>query len=138
MDQKLIIFLKYPEKGKVKTRLARSIGDEQAACIYKKLAEDTVNSLRPIAGKAADIVIAFDPPDRETEIRKWMDGPFEFISQGGGDLGERLSRVSHASFRDGAQRVVLIGSDCAELDVLTISARFWRCRKRIRRCRRNL
>ena len=99
MEQKLIVFLKFPEKGKVKTRLARSMGDEEAACVYKKLAEDTVNAVRPLAGKSVDVVIAYDPPEKETEIRKWIHGPFQFISQGTGSLGDRLSRTTYAAFQ---------------------------------------
>ena len=125
MEQKLIVFLKWPEKGKVKTRLASAVGDEEAACIYKKLAEDTVSVVRPLAGKSTEVVIAFDPPERETEIRKWLRGPFKFLSQGDGDLGIRLSRATHAAFEEGAEKVVLVGSDCSELDAFTVNRAFW-------------
>jgi len=125
MNQKLIIFLKYPEAGKVKTRLAAALGDEEAACIYKKLAEDTVSAVRPLAGKSTEVVIAFDPPERETEIKKWIHGPFTYASQGDGDLGMRLSRAAHAAFEEGAEKVVLVGSDCSELDAFTVNRAFW-------------
>lgn len=125
MEQKLIVFLKWPEKGKVKTRLAAALGDEEAACIYKKLAEDTVSAVRPLAGKSTDVVIAFDPPERETEIRKWIRGPFKFLSQGDGGLGMRLSRAAHAAFKEGAEKVVLVGSDSPELDAFTVNRAFW-------------
>lgn len=125
MEQKLIVFLKWPEKGKVKTRLASALGDEEAACIYKKLAEDTVSAVRPLAGKSTDVAIAFDPPEREDEIRKWIRGPFKFLSQGDGGLGARLSRAAHAAFEEGAEKVVLVGSDSPELDAFTVSRAFW-------------
>lgn len=123
--QKLIVFLKWPEKGKVKTRLAAALGDEEAACVYKKLAEDTVSAVRSLAGKSTDVVIAFDPPERETEIRQWIRGPFKFLSQGDGDLGSRLSRAACAAFEEGAEKVVLVGSDCSELDAFTVNRAFW-------------
>jgi uncharacterized protein len=125
MEQKLIVFLKWPEKGKVKTRLAAALGDEEAACVYKKLAEDTVNAVRPLTGKSMDVMIAFDPPERETEIRKWLHGPFKFLSQGDGDLGMRLSRAAHAAFAEGPKKVVLIGSDCPDMDAFTVNRAFW-------------
>lgn len=125
MDQKLIIFLKYPEEGKVKTRLASSIGAHEAACVYKKLAEDTVSQARPLAGRFADIVIAYDPPERENEIKRWISGPFKYEAQEGKNLGQRLDRVVNAAFLDGAKRVVVVGSDCPGLDSLTVNRAFW-------------
>ncbi len=124
MDQRLIIFLKYPEEGKVKMRLASSIGAHEATCVYKKLAEDTVSQVRPLAGRFADIVIAYDPPERRAEIEQWIPGPFKYVPQEGSNLGERLKKVVNAAFLEGAHRVVLIGSDCAELDVPTVSRAF--------------
>ncbi|MBI4352943.1 MAG: TIGR04283 family arsenosugar biosynthesis glycosyltransferase [Candidatus Omnitrophica bacterium] len=124
MKRKLIIFLKRPEKGRVKTRLAAALGEEEAVRVYKRLAEDTVNAVRPLAGKSADVVIAFDPPEREAEIKEWIRGPFRCVSQGEGDLGERLSRAACAAFAEGAEKAVLIGSDCPELDALTVNRAF--------------
>ncbi len=125
MDQRLIIFLKYPEEGKVKTRLASSIGAHEATCVYKKLAEDTVSQVRPLAGRFADIVIAYDPPEREAEIKEWIPGPFKYVAQEGKNLGERLKKVVNASFFDGTERVIVIGSDCPGLDSLTVNRAFW-------------
>lgn len=125
MDQKLIIFLKYPEEGKVKTRLASSIGVYEATCVYKKLAEDTVSQVRPLAGRSTDIVIAYDPPERGAEIKQWIPGPFKYVAQEGENLGERLKKVVNAAFLDGAERVIVIGSDCPGLDSLTVNRAFW-------------
>ncbi len=125
MEQKLIVFLKWPEKGKVKTRLASVVGDGEAACIYKKLAEDTVSQVRPLAGRSLDLMIAYDPPEREVEIKKWIPGPFKYVAQEGKDLGERLKKVVTAAFLDGAERVIVIGSDCPGLDSLTVNRAFW-------------
>lgn len=124
MEQKLVVFLKWPEKGKVKTRLASAIGEEEAASVYKKLAEETVKAVRPLAGQSADVVIAFDPPERETEIIKWIREPFQFLPQGAGNLGDRLSRIVHAVFRGGAEKVVVVGSDCPGLDAFTVNEAF--------------
>ena len=45
MENALIIFLKYPEPGKVKTRLAKDIGNEKACAIYKLLAENVIKNI---------------------------------------------------------------------------------------------
>lgn len=124
MVQKLVIFLKFPEAGKVKTRLARSIGDAEAARIYRRLAEETVERMRPAADKSLEIVIVYDPPDREAETKRWIRGPFKYIPQGEGDLGQRMSQAALRAFREGAERVVLIGSDCPGLDLTTVDQAF--------------
>lgn len=47
MDNALIVFLKYPEPGRVKTRLAKGIGDAKACAIYKLLAEGVMKAIFP-------------------------------------------------------------------------------------------
>src|SRR3990167_2277732 len=72
MENVLIIFLKYPEPGKVKTRLAEDIGDEKACAIYKLLAENVIKNILTKNPGTYDVHIFFTPADRETEIRTWL------------------------------------------------------------------
>ncbi len=123
-EHRLILFLKYPEKQNVKTRLARSLGDEAAVALYKEMAETAIDAARPLARKRAGVVIAFDPPMRERALRQWVNGPFRFIPQGEGNLGDRLSRVVHAAFQEGAKKVVVIGSDCPDIETFTLRQAF--------------
>lgn len=46
MKKKLIIFIKYPEDGTVKTRLARDIGEKKAMEVYKELAGKTIEKIK--------------------------------------------------------------------------------------------
>lgn len=110
----LLIFAKYPESGKVKTRLARSLGFERAALLYKEMVEIVVVKTAPVNGEYAR-TLYFDPPERREDFKTWF--PSLTISpQGSGDLGLRMKSAIEESFRSGADRVVLIGSDCTEID----------------------
>ncbi len=117
MANVVIIFLKYPEPRRVKTRLAATIGYDNAALVARKLAERT---LQTVCGGVYMSFIYFDPPDREIEVRHWL-APFAqscvFRPQSGKDLGERMSEAFAQVFRlPGVQRAVIIGTDCLELN----------------------
>ncbi len=105
---KLVIFVKAPRLGMVKSRLATSIGERDACDAYKKMAEVLLANLRGLQ----NIEIRFSPDEAEGELRQWLGENFIFARQGSGDLGEKLNRAFQENFDAGAQRVVVIGSDC--------------------------
>src|SRR3990167_5805702 len=102
-QQRLLYFVKYPEPGRVKTRLAKSIGDQKAAALYQQLAESNLKEISSC--REIDVTIAFDPISRETEIRSWLSGNYAYLAQRGNGLGERLTNAFGSAFREGARRV---------------------------------
>jgi rSAM/selenodomain-associated transferase 1 len=106
------MILKAPRTGMVKTRLAREIGDERAAAVYRALAEH-----QAIAIPANwEVSVHFTPADAAEEMETWL-GPYlpslaRFVPQCEGDLGQRLREAVDAEFQRGANRVFLIGGDC--------------------------
>ena len=122
MKRVILVFLKLPVPGKVKTRLAESIGDEAAAAAYEKL----VTAVFERCGEAlADrIVIAFDPPEKADQVKDWLapriellDSEVSWIAQSPGDLGERLHSASQAIFQEHPGTLLsVIGTDCIHLD----------------------
>ncbi|MDF1851706.1 MAG: TIGR04282 family arsenosugar biosynthesis glycosyltransferase [Verrucomicrobiales bacterium] len=122
MRRAIQVFLKYPEAGRVKTRLAAKIGREEAAAAYDKMVCRVFEQCR-LAGP--DILsIAFDPADREEDLRAWLKpwletfpGTLHWIAQEGADLGERLAHASDAFFEEHREAAVaIIGTDCVDLD----------------------
>lgn len=99
----LIVFVKNIKLGKVKTRLAKTIGDENAFEIYKALVEITEKATQNLS---VDIRIYFSDVIVNS---KWQG--FKKYVQVGGDLGERMKNAFKTGFEDGYQRIVLIGSD---------------------------
>jgi rSAM/selenodomain-associated transferase 1 len=117
----ILLFLKFPEPGRVKTRLAQSVGYIRAAEIYHKMVAHVVSSL-----PANDpVTVMFDPPDAETAMRAWLApirASFRFAPQCAGDLGARLTAAFHSAFIGGAQKVAAIGGDCLDLDTASFEA----------------
>ena len=121
MRDLLMIFVKFPEPGKVKTRLAKSVGNEGAANIYRKLVAQVAGQVvaqgtGEVEGDWA-IWILFDPPERQREIRTWLDpllgGAVDAsVPQVEGDLGVRLEAAFARGFEAGFRRIAAIGTDC--------------------------
>lgn len=107
----LLIFVKFPERGRVKTRLAVELGDERTLSLYRSFAADTI-ALSHRAGYPS--VIFFHPPEAESHMVDWLGGELVYKRQRGRDLGKRMygALQKACSTHD---RVVLIGSDCPDL-----------------------
>jgi rSAM/selenodomain-associated transferase 1 len=109
----ILVFVRAPEAGRVKTRLAASIGAGAALRVYRRLAEHTVRESLAVADAA--VRVHFTPPDAELAVRAWLgDGP-ALLPQADGDLGERMRDAFAQAFADGHGRVVIIGSDLPEM-----------------------
>ncbi|MFN7327480.1 MAG: TIGR04282 family arsenosugar biosynthesis glycosyltransferase [Chitinophagales bacterium] len=108
--QILHIFIKNPVLGQVKTRLAATLGAEEALRIYFFLLEKTREvSLSTNARRwlwYSGIPSANDG---------WEEADFVKKQQVEGDLGARMSAALGAAFQEGAEKAILIGSDCPSL-----------------------
>ncbi len=110
----LLIFVKYPEPGKVKTRLAKDIGKKNAAQIYATMAKAVIDNLSK--SKKHKTIIFFDPPERKTDINNWLQcGGCKFFPQNGSSLGEKMANAFLRAFSLGAEKAVIIGTDCIDI-----------------------
>ncbi|MEO6003401.1 MAG: TIGR04283 family arsenosugar biosynthesis glycosyltransferase [Opitutus sp.] len=117
-SDRVLVFLKAPRPGTVKTRLARDLGDAEATRIYRFLVEQQLAALP--AERAVEIV--FSPDDAEVEMRRWLGDAYDYRAQGGGDLGARLNRAFAAAFAEGRRSVIAIGGDCPDLDAACLAS----------------
>lgn len=108
-DRTLVVFVKEPRPGAVKTRLAAAVGPEAAAELYRALAESVLEATTPVPGEYERLVF-FDPPEARRALREWLPG-VSLRAQAGGDLGERLADAFARAFGRGAGRVAIVGSD---------------------------
>lgn len=106
----LIIFYKNPELGKVKTRLASSIGDAKAFSIYLLLAEHTRRITEHLG--VHKVVFYSDYIDADDS---WANNVYQKRLQLGMDLGERMANAFKFGFREGYKSICIIGTDCFEL-----------------------
>lgn len=106
----VIVFVKNVLLGKVKTRLAESIGDYGAFEVYKELVDITEQETSRL--KNADVHIYFSDVIIDT---KW-EGKQKFV-QNGADLGERMKNAFKRGFELGYERIIGIGSDLPDINV---------------------
>lgn len=112
--ERIILFSRYPEPGKAKTRLIPVLGSDGAARMSRVMTERTVRTLRRVAiERSATLDIFFDGAN-ESLFRAWL-GPGRYTRQSDGTLGDRMHRAFQAVFRDGADRAVMVGTDCPGL-----------------------
>ena len=107
----LIIFVKAPRPGHVKTRIAELIGPQPACDAYVALVGILVGNLRTLA----NVQVRYTPDDAFLEIPRWVQPTWTTAPQGQGNLGERLTRAFGDAFKAGSERVVIIGSDAPDV-----------------------
>jgi rSAM/selenodomain-associated transferase 1 len=120
-DRCLLFFVKNPERGKVKSRLAAVIGDDSAVSLYKNLVAQMLSTLK---GGTFPLYICFFPKNAQKPIKNWLGRAYRYIPQKGKDLGERMRNSFIDAFAMGYKRVVLIGSDIPDLPMKYIEEAF--------------
>lgn len=106
----LLVFIRNPQLGKVKTRLARTLGEAEALRIYHVLLAKTRTAA---LGVQAERWLFYS--DFIEKNDGWPEADFSKKTQTGGDLGERMEQAFRTAFEAGAERAVIIGSDCPQL-----------------------
>jgi uncharacterized protein len=115
----LIIFIKNPELGKVKTRLARTLGDEKALEIYHELSKITRENAKILRGVKRCVFYS----DFIDNSDKWSMNSFEKWVQKGTDLGERMANA-FSTILEKREKVCIIGSDCPTLSTTILQQAF--------------
>ncbi|EMI45652.1 TIGR04283 family arsenosugar biosynthesis glycosyltransferase [Rhodopirellula sp. SWK7] len=113
--ERVIVLTRYPEPGLTKTRLIPAVGAEAASRIQDQLTKRALGVAMKYGGHSAcDIEVRFAAGDRiRMENRFGLDKTYR--RQGEGDLGARLVDAFGVAFAEGAERVLVIGSDCPDL-----------------------
>ncbi|MFC5282134.1 TIGR04282 family arsenosugar biosynthesis glycosyltransferase [Pedobacter alpinus] len=115
----VIIFLKYPELGRSKTRLAASVGNEKALKVYIELLNHTNLITKNLK---SDKYLFYDKVS-ENKIA-WGEPIYQTAYQKESDLGGRMQDAFEQLFKKGYERILIIGSDCYELNQEIIEQAF--------------
>ncbi len=122
----LIVFVKNPIPGAVKTRLQTRYAPDQVAALYTAFVRDVLARAESIDVDRQ--VIAFDPPDAESEVRALFGGGvkalWEYVPQVQEDLGARMREALVQQLDAGASAAVLIGTDIPSLPAHHITQAF--------------
>lgn len=104
----LLGILKAPLRGRVKTRLAATLGDERASRIYEWM---VARQIEHLPGDWP-LQIHFDPPEALDQVKQWIPSASAYLIQSGSDLGERMENAVRQAFCLGVSSVHLFGGDC--------------------------
>jgi rSAM/selenodomain-associated transferase 1 len=117
-DRALIVFVKHPAPGQVKTRLVPALGEELATELYRALSEAVLEATVPGPGEYERLVF-FAPEDAAEGMRAWLPG-LRLLPQAGADLGERMAAAFARAFQRGASRVAIVGTDAPAVSRATV------------------
>lgn len=118
-NDQLIIFTNNPEKGQVKRKIAEQIGEDQALMVQHKLLQYTKEITKKL-NCSKSVFYA----DRVDHNDLWDNMIYDKFLQQGADLGERMTEAMCEAFAAGKDRVIVIGTDCIELETYMIKEAF--------------
>ena len=107
----ILVFVRNPELGKVKTRLAKTIGDKDALKIYTILLQHTESVLHKVS---SDKVVYYSEEIQSNDL--WDNALYQKKLQKGADLGARMQNAFETAFKDTYEKVVIVGSDLFDLN----------------------
>ena len=124
--ERIVLFAKRPDAGRVKTRLERSLGREGAVGLYRALLGDTLDRLVAWRDAGRDVELCLDrswePPEpRHAGLRRTAQGP--------GDLGDRLVRTFRRAENDRVRATVVLGADAPTLPSSLVESAFRELRR---------
>lgn len=121
-EECLIVFVKVPVEGDVKTRLANAIGPGAAVLLYRSFVRDIIEKVRQARFPT---FVFFSPADASRAVADWLGTDLTYYPQEGEDLGERMLSAFRMVFPP-FSRAVLIGGDCPDLPLALIEEAFAR------------
>lgn len=121
-NEYLIVFTRYPEVGKTKTRLIPVLGAEGAANLQRQMTEHTLNQVKEVQiNRSLSIGIYFSGGNAKL-MQNWLGDNFIYYYQSDGDLGMRMANAFQTCFNNKINHpsletsVAIIGIDCPSLN----------------------
>jgi uncharacterized protein len=122
--QHLIIFTRYPEPGKTKTRLIPALGTLGAANLQRQMTEHTIFQVKELQkASVISVEVRFVGGDWQL-MQDWLGLSLVYQLQGEGSLGDRMARSLFDAFQSGAEKVIIIGTDCPDVNAQILATAF--------------
>lgn len=113
--ERVILFTRYPEPGRTKTRLIPALGMEGAADLQRQMTEYIFSQLKVLQqNRTVNIEVRYDGGNRN-DMEQWLSSDINLLPQGQGNLGNKLQRCFTDAFSAKMKRVVIVGADCPAL-----------------------
>ncbi len=110
----LLLFTRYPEVGKTKTRLIPKLGEEGAALLQKRLTERITNQADLLKRRSGIKTVVHYSGGNKEQMTSWL-GDMEYMKQTDGDLGEKMRTAFERTFASGTKAAILVGSDIPDI-----------------------
>jgi hypothetical protein len=120
---KVLLFTRYPEKGKTKTRLIGELGADGAALLHKKLSERVFMQADLLRQRSGIETIVYFSGGSSKKMSSWL-GPIDCVEQMSGDLGQKMRGAFEHCFAGGAETAILIGSDIPDISAELLQQAF--------------
>ncbi len=120
----IIIMTRYPEAGRVKTRLLPALGAVGAARLHRQMVEHTVSSVKVFSAAAGAGIFLFFQGGTKALMTAWLGDEVEYLAQVAGDLGDKMRTALQTVFKRGFENVIIIGTDCPALDAEILAQAF--------------
>lgn len=114
----VLFFVKYPVRGKVKTRLSAQFGKEVVTVLYKNFVLDMLSTIRRLN---VPFRIYFEPESAGNDMKQWLGEQYTYSAQEGSNLGEKMKNALANTFEENYSRTILIGSDLPDLPAAFLS-----------------
>ena len=114
----VIVMIKAPRAGFVKTRLTPTLSDADAAALAVCFAQDTVSGASRVA---SEVIIAYAPADGRDMLEASLPNGLHWLEQRGEDLGARLEAIAAKAFEMGFGPLVFVGTDSPTLPPVFIA-----------------
>ena len=115
ISEKLIVFTRYPEPGKTKTRLIPVLGKTGAANLHRLMAQKAIARAISLQNSRRLSVEIHHTGGSQQQIQDWLGTDIIYQNQIDGDLGTRMLAAFQNSFNSGVDKAAIIGTDCPTL-----------------------
>jgi rSAM/selenodomain-associated transferase 1 len=108
----ILFFVKYPEKGKVKSRLSSKLSEKFTVNLYKMFVKDLLFTLNKTEYHK---IVCYYPENYIEKFKNWLGKNYNFYPQQGENLGIRMKSCFDFAFNQDFEKVIIIGSDSPDL-----------------------
>lgn len=124
MTNCLILFTRYPEAGKAKTRLIPLLGAEGAANLHRQMTEFAIAQIKKLqSSQPLSVEVHFTGGNFQL-MQAWLGNEFIYRQQSEGDIGFRMASAFQTAFSNNIDKVIIIGSDCPNLNYQILAEAF--------------
>lgn len=119
--RRVLLFVRVPELGRVKTRLERGMDGATVLRLYQCFVQDIIETLGTGGYR---LTVFFTPSHGESAVRTWLGNTLPIRAQVGNNLGDRMRNAFSDAFARDVEQAVLLGSDLPDIDTRIIDTSF--------------